>query len=48
LQHLARRLGKARLIAIDQRQGPRARKMKKQAAEKEEREIADCRLQSAI
>ena len=48
LQHLARCLGKARLIAIDQRQAPRAREMKKQAAEKEESEIADCRLQSAI
>ena len=41
LQHLARRFGKTRLIAIDQRKAPRAGEMKKQAGEKEEGEIAD-------
>ena len=47
LDHFARRLGEARLIAIDQRQRPGAGEMKKQAPKKEEREIAGCRLQES-
>ncbi len=40
LQHLARSLGETRLVAIDQRQGPRAGDMEKEAREKDEREFA--------
>ena len=45
LPHLARCFGKSRLVAIDQRQAPRARDVKKQAAEK--REERNCGLQVA-
>ncbi len=47
LDHLARSLGKTRLIAIHQRQRPGAGQMKKQAPAEEGEEIASCRLQES-
>ena len=45
LDHLARSLGKTRLVAVDQGQHPAAGEMKKQAAAEEREKIAGCRLQ---
>ena len=46
LPHLARRLGKTRLVSIDQRDDPGARDVEKQAADEEQNEITDCGWQS--
>ena len=48
LQHLARGLGKARLVTIDQRQGPRAGEVEKKAREKDEREFADTDIRRVL
>ena len=41
LDHLARRFGKTRLVAIDQRQAPRADDVKGNAGNEQQRVIAD-------
>src|SRR5581483_10312330 len=44
--HFARRFGKARLVAIDQRNDPGAGDVKEDATGEEEEKISSCRLQS--
>ena len=45
--HLPRRFGKARLIAVDQRQSPSAGDVKQHGAGKQEGVIADCGFQTS-